>query len=181
MAFQMRVPEFEANDSPKAIRQIRSWLFQLSENLRYMFSHLDEDNFTETFISSLGLGQTASPAEQLSALRAYAEGEGWRALTLQNCAPAGAGNEPRARMRAGTVFLAGKACLSGSLSSGTERQIAVLPDGLAPAADMALPVTSDGGCLCLTAGADGSLKIKNTSSASVSASCVLSLCASFSK
>lgn len=179
MAFQMRVPEFPSNDSPKAIRQIRSWLYQLNENLRYMFSHLDEDNFTETFVSALGLGQKATPAEQLNAVRAYAEGSGWKALPLENCVSAGGGNDPRARMCVSTVYLAGAICLSASLSFRAEKQIAFLPDGMAPKTDMLLPLASDNGILLLTAQTDGRVKLKNTSSSSVSPSCVISLCTSY--
>ena len=179
MAFQMRVPEFPLNDSPKAIRQIRSWLYQLNENLRYMFSHLDEDNFTETFIGALGLGQKTTPAEQLSAVRAYAEGSGWSALTLSNCVSAGGGNDPRARMCGCTVYLAGAICLSASLASGSEKQIATLPDGLAPSADMTLPAATSSSFLCLTVQTDGKVMIKNTTTSAVSTSRVISLCASY--
>ena len=42
MAFQMRAPGADTDDVQKSVRQIRSWLYQLNENLQYAFSNLDE-------------------------------------------------------------------------------------------------------------------------------------------
>ena len=54
---QIKLPEYRENNPGRTLRQIHSWLYQLNEQLRYLFSHLDEDNFSESFLSA-SLGET---------------------------------------------------------------------------------------------------------------------------
>ena len=49
MAFYMRSPVYTPNDPVKSVKQLHSWLYQLNENLKFMFSNLDGDNFTSEF------------------------------------------------------------------------------------------------------------------------------------
>ena len=38
---QIKLPEYRENNPGRTLRQIHSWLYQLNEQLRYLFSHLD--------------------------------------------------------------------------------------------------------------------------------------------
>lgn len=46
MAFNVNAPEIDMSDIRKSLKQIRSWIHQLNENLRYTLTHIEEENFT---------------------------------------------------------------------------------------------------------------------------------------
>lgn len=45
---EMAKPDFRGNDDPETrIKRIENYLFMLDEQLRYMFTHIDEENMTD--------------------------------------------------------------------------------------------------------------------------------------
>ena len=45
---EMAKPDFRENDDTEArIKRIENYLFMLDEQLRYMFTHIDEENMTD--------------------------------------------------------------------------------------------------------------------------------------
>lgn len=66
---QIKLPEYRENNPGRTLRQIHSWLYQLNEQLRYLFSHLDEDNFSESFLSA-SLGETKALKTRVKDLEA---------------------------------------------------------------------------------------------------------------
>lgn len=53
MAFQMSMPDIDGENIQKALKQIKSWMYQLNENLRYALSHIEEENFTNELKGTL--------------------------------------------------------------------------------------------------------------------------------
>lgn len=53
MAFQMSMPDFDAENIQAALKQIKSWMHQLNDNLKYALSHIEEENFTSALKGTL--------------------------------------------------------------------------------------------------------------------------------
>lgn len=182
MAFQMRMPGAESDDVRKSIRQIRSWLYQLNENLQYTFSNLDEENFTETFLKTLGVSETPTLTEQIKALGERmdaAETGVWTTLTVQNASAWSDFYIPCYKKYGKTVYLSGGIRLNSSLASSSSVNIGVLPAGYRPTLYMSLCAASDAGAVMLTLDPSGTVTVKNVTGHQLSTSDFVSLGCSF--
>lgn len=57
---EMAKPDFpEGAETEKRIRRIEDYLFKLDEQLRYLFTHIDEENMTDDLRALIG-----RPAEE---------------------------------------------------------------------------------------------------------------------
>ena len=100
---QIKLPENRENNPGRTLRQIHSWLYQLNEQLRYLFSHLDEDNFSESFLSA-SLGETKALKTRVKDLEAPLK---WVPLALTGVTSWSDDDAPMIGRAHGTVFLRG--------------------------------------------------------------------------
>ena len=166
MAFQMRAPGADTDDVQKSVRQIRSWLYQLNENLQYAFSNLDEENFTDQFLKTIGIGETPTLAERVRELSDRvdaAETGAWTTLSVQNASAWSGAYAPRYKRLGKMVFLSGGIALSAALAYRSSVAVASLPSGFRPAYDQALCAASDVGAVRLTVAPGGTVTLKNIS------------------
>lgn len=182
MAFQMRMPGAETDDVHKAIRQIRSWLFQLNENLQYTFSNLDEENFTDAFLKSLNIGGSDGLSDQVRELTERmdeAESGVWTTLAVQSATRWSDDYIPCYKKYGKTVYLSGGIALSSPLAYRSSVIIAVMPEGFRPTLDIALSAVSDVGAVRLTFEPSGLVTLKNISGYQLATTNFVSLGCSF--
>lgn len=159
MLFMNRPPELKGDDVKKSIRQLQSWLYQLNEQLRYAFTHLDEENLSPSVTEPLGevakLKRRLDEQEQeLKRLTAVAH---WSELELVSCAPYTQADTPRIANINGIVSICGGVRLDTALAGHTYRQIARLGAQNAPGHTSQLITISDEGPVRLRAHSDGTL------------------------
>ena len=132
MGFYMRSPVYTPNDPVKSVKQLHSWVYQLNENLKFMFSNLDSDNFTDEFsklFSSMSLEKITLDIEKLQKDVGEISKEGeWTSLIVTGLTPHADENAPSYLNAGHGVFLSGSGALLETLPSGGRRTIAVLSE-----------------------------------------------------
>lgn len=150
MSFYMRSPVYTPNDPVKSVKQLHSWVYQLNENLKFMFSNLDSDNFTEDFsknFSNESAEKTRSDIEKLqSAVEALCEKGQWSALSVIGLTPLEGENAPLVLNTGTCVFLAGGGLLTEALAGGGRVTIASLEEKNRPSVTQSRAVFA-GGCM----------------------------------
>ncbi len=136
MGFYMRSPVYTPNDPVKSVKQLHSWVYQLNENLKFMFSNLDSDNFTEEFSKRFSLEEMEKIRFDIEKLESNVEemtkkGE-WTSLSITGLTPHTDENAPSFLNVGMGVFLSGSGALMEELPAGGRRQIAYLSEGNRP-------------------------------------------------
>lgn len=171
MSFYMRSPVYTPNDPMKSVKQMHSWLYQLNENLRYMFSNLDSDNFSSEFavlFSSENTQKTQSAIENmerdLSKLMAASE---WENLSVTGCVILNADTRPCILLDGQTAFISGGALLSNDLENGHARTIMNLPEKYRPGRTQYRVSCVSSGLLLFEIGHTGEVILTNLTGATV--------------
>ena len=184
MAFQMKMPGAQTDDVKKALKQIHSWLYQLNENLNYTFSHLDEENFTDAFLSTLSQNGTDAVKAEISKLQDRLDKQNsgaWMEIVLTNANPWASAPAPCWCVRGSCVYLAGMLSLKASLSNRSTVTIGELPEDARPVSDMALCVPTDLGAARVTVQTNGAILLRNISGYSLTTGTCISIACSFVK
>ena len=136
MGFYMRSPVYTPNDPVKSVKQLHSWVYQLNENLKFMFSNLDSDNFTEEFskrFSTEEMEKIKLDIEKMeTGLSEIAKKGEWKTLTVIGLTPNEDENAPSFLNTGTGVFLSGIGAMDVEVISGERRTVAYLPEGSRP-------------------------------------------------
>lgn len=136
MSFYMRSPVYTPNDPVKSVKQLHSWLFQLNENLKYMFSNLDSDNFTSEFAASFSQESAQKTQDEIKkldeALNALSEKAAWQPIALNGLTDLSEATAPAYLCLTDHVYFSGKAALASALSGNETRVLASLPSRCIP-------------------------------------------------
>ena len=136
MAFYMRSPVYTPNDPVKSVKQLHSWLYQLNENLKFMFSNLDSDNFTSEFASCFSEETARKTQEEIKkldeAVGALSTSGEWETLDLVGFIARNPQTAPAVLHLGGHAFVTGEASLLYPLSGSVARPLARLPERLRP-------------------------------------------------
>ena len=168
MGFYMRSPVYTPNDPVKSVKQLHSWLYQLNENLKFMFSNLDSDNFTgefSAFFSKEAAIQTQEEIKKLDeAIGRMNEKSVWEKPELSGFEPVREETAP-AYMNAGEcVFVTGEAKILYPLSPNVERKIFSVPDALHSRRKQVFPCFSGAHLLSVIVHEDGQVSLFNPGS-----------------
>ncbi len=171
MSFYMRSPVYTPNDPVKSVKQLHSWVYQLNENLKFMFSNLDSDNFTEEYaklFSSEEMQKIRLDIETLeNDIDQIAKKSEWTPLTVTGLAPHTDESAP-SYLNAGVgVFLSGSGALNEALSPGGRRTVALLSEGNRPRKTQARAIAVDGMLAELEALSSGEVTLINASSSEI--------------
>lgn len=136
MGFYMRSPVYTPNDPVKSVKQLHSWVYQLNENLKFMFSNLDSENFSDDFtriFSSEEMQKIKLDIEKMeSAISDLMKKAEWAPLAVTGLTPGTDENEPSLLNTGTCVFLSGSGAMGAELLAGERRSIAMLPAGSRP-------------------------------------------------
>ncbi|MBQ3080030.1 MAG: hypothetical protein IJC48_08555 [Clostridia bacterium] len=144
MGFIMTSPSVDSNDLGKSVQEVRSWLYQLNENLRYMFTHLDEDNFSPGFLSSLTNEAIAQIEAINKRLDDMEEDSGWTEIAVTGV-QADQDHPPAVRRHMKLVSVSGGAYLSSAHMAGDTLTIGSLTSAYRPLHTQIFPVWSESG------------------------------------
>lgn len=168
MGFYMRSPVYTPNDPVKSVKQLHSWLYQLNENLKFMFSNLDSDNFTGEFsacFSEEAMMKTQEDIRKLDdEIGRLSKTGAWEKAELNGFTPADDENAPSYMVAGGFVYVTGEAINISRLPGGAEIKALTLPKALCPrrkqeflcragAYILAVIVNTDGGVCIFNPGA----------------------------
>lgn len=130
MAFYMRSPVYTPNDPVKSVKQLHSWLYQLNENLKFMFSNLDSDNFTSEFSACFSEESVMKTQEEIKkldeAVREMSQECAWETLALSGFFAGGDQDAPRILNLGGQAYVAGEATILSPLPAGSNVILAQL-------------------------------------------------------
>lgn len=168
---QIRLPEYRENNPGKTLKQIHSWLYQLNEQLRYLFSHLDEDNFSEAFLSA-SLGETKALKTRVSDLEAPLA---WTPLTLTGVTPWSEDDTPMIGRSHGAVYLRGAVKLNKALADRKTLDVGQVDERYRPPVRAALAVPTDEGLMRLTVLKSGIIRLRNDSGGEMPVTAFISL------
>lgn len=172
---QIKLPEYRENNPGRTLRQIHSWLYQLNEQLRYLFSHLDEDNFSESFLSA-SLGETKALKTRVKDLEAPLK---WVPLALTGVTSWSDDDAPMIGRAHGTVFLRGAVKLNKALADRKVLDIGQVDELYRPPIRTALAVPTDEGLVRLTIQKDGGIRLRNDSGGEMPATAFISLACAY--
>lgn len=167
MGFYMRSPVYTPNDPVKSVKQLHSWVYQLNENLKFMFSNLDSDNFTDEFSKRFSIEEMDKIRLDLETLEKEIGGmpkkSEWAYLTVTGLTPGEDENAPSFLNTGVCVFLSGNGALTEELPAGGRRTIAALTDGTWPEKTQVRAIAAGGALLELEAMPSGALALINSS------------------
>lgn len=136
MSFYMRSPVYTPNDPVKSVKQLHSWLYQLNENLRFMFSNLDSDNFSSEFQKVFSLESANRALSKIDTLTEEMESlmrtPSWEKIGISGCTAESEASCPSALLDGNNVFLSGSAILDGDLLPGNTRTLSKLHEKYTP-------------------------------------------------
>lgn len=172
---QLRLPEYRENNPGKTLKQIHSWLYQLNEQLRYLFSHLDEDNFSEAFLSA-SLGETKALKTRVKDLEAPLI---WVPLTLTGVTAWSDDDAPMIGRAHGAVYLRGAVKLNKALADRRVLDVGQVDEIYRPPVRMALAVPTDEGLMRLSVMKNGTIRLRNDSGGEMPATAFISLACAY--
>lgn len=168
MGFLMKAPTVSEGDADQSIRQIHSWLYQLNENLKYMFSHLDEENFSADFMKSAASEVTKQLESLSSRVDEVADKvekkEVWNTITLSGFSPGYPENYPAVKKSGSACMLAGGGSVSRDIAALAYVTVGKLPEGYRPVRTQYIPVCWEGGVFRMEIMPSGSITIRNIGS-----------------
>lgn len=171
MAYFMKAPGFTPDNPGKSVKQLYSWVYQLNENLKYMFSHLDEENLSESFASSLVSGTSAAVAELEKTVKKLNEeifgSTEWHTLTLVNASAFSADFVPMVMRVGNLVQMTGALTLKKALASGVSMTVSTLPEEFRPLVHYAFNVPCSIKSIRLDIYPSGVVELKNNSGADI--------------
>lgn len=175
MGFLMKAPSISEENQAESIKRIHSWLYQLNENLRYMFSHLNEENFSGDFLSSLQSNIQTEIENVSQRLEALETGSEWETVSFSGIREWSQVQTPSVKRIGELVLLAGGVSLTSSLSSSGVLLLGVLPEKYRPKLTQIMAVCSDNGLFRLAVNTDGEVRVKNLTGRTFSSGVYLSL------
>ncbi len=177
MAFYMRSPVYTPNDPVKSVKQLHSWLYQLNENLKFMFSNLDGDNFTGEFaacFSEEAVHQTQADIKKLDeAIERMGQPGVWEKPELSDFLPVSDETAPACMNAGDCVYAAGEVQTVRALSGGASMKMFALPDHLRPRRKQEFPCRSGSHVLSVIVGTDGDVSLHNPGTEPVSQNSVI--------
>lgn len=183
MAFLMKSPSYTPENPEKSVKQLYSWAFQLNEYLKYMFSHLDEESFTQSFLASVAQGNTETIAKlesEVESLRNQINEENtWQVLPLVNSKEWNEDFLPYYTKNRNLVFVTGAISPKANIGKGVSVNVAILPEGYRPSAHLAYTVPFSGGAVRLDVYKDGRMEVKNNTSTEIVTGKLVSVTVSF--
>lgn len=190
MAFTMSMPSAPSDDVKKSLKQLRSWMYRLNENLQYTLSHLDDENFTDDFWravkatggSSESAAATAARLNELNTALETLTGRvdlmqstQWTPLTMVNSSGWSDSYRPGVCKRGSIVYLKGGIRLSSSLTRRSIVVVSHLPEEMWPCDTVAKAVASDSGTVRLSVSTTGELSVKNAETETIPTTSFISL------
>lgn len=136
MGFYMRSPVYTPNDPVKSVKQLHSWLYQLNENLKFMFSNLDSDNFTGEFSACFSEEAMIKTQEDIKKLDDEISRLGktgaWEKADINGFSPLEDQTAPAYMVVGGSVYVTGEAKNVSELPGGAKVKALALPNTLRP-------------------------------------------------
>ncbi len=177
MAFYMRSPVYTPNDPVKSVKQLHSWLYQLNENLKFMFSNLDGDNFTSEFsacFSEEAAQKTQAEIKKLDeAIERMGQMGAWEKPDLTGFTPVSEETAP-AYLNAGScVHSAGEVRNTDLLPANAQRKMFSLPKDLCPRKKQMFLCRSDARVLSVIVDTNGDVSVCNPESEPVNQNSVI--------
>lgn len=183
MAFYMRSPVFTPNDPVKSVRQLHSWVYQLNENLRFMFSNLDSDNFSSEFAANFSLEAINAIRSALNRLeesvQALSQANEWEKIELTGMTMISGETAPCALLEGNAVFISGSACLNEAMLSGETRVIASLSEKYRPRRAQAMAAVCAQGLTEIGVHPSGEVTLTNFTGAALPAGMYAALSVSY--
>lgn len=165
MAFYMRSPVYTPNDPVKSVKQLHSWLYQLNENLKFMFSNLDSDNFTSAFsacFSEEAAEKTQADIKKLDeTIERMGQPGAWEKPELAGFLPVDESTAPACMNLVSSVYVSGKVQILDSLSANASRKMFALPGHLHPRREQEFLCRSGARILSVVARTDGDVILYN--------------------
>lgn len=183
MAFYMRSPVYTPNDPVKSVKQLHSWLYQLNENLKFMFSNLDSDNFTTEFSNCFSVDAARKTQEEIEKLTGeiekLSEKTAWETLELSGFYVMNDQYAPAITNLGGHVYVTGEAQLLYPLSPSTSRPLTILKPQHTPSRMQEFFCRSDDKILRAIVRENGEFSILNTTDETLPANAAVSFSFSY--
>lgn len=179
----MRSPVYTPNDPVKSVKQLHSWLYQLNENLKFMFSNLDSDNFTSEFSSNFS--QEAAQKTQVSlqnleeSLNAISAKSAWEKIELSGLTAVSDDTAPALLNWNGLVYITGTAVFTADLPDGGTLSMGELPSKHIPRRTQKFICQAGGHLLSVSIGENGEITLSNSSGETILQNTIVSFSFSY--